>query len=137
MGKIDFFGGDGYSERKLGGDDMNQDNMNQMPIRRISPVEQERISKFPILCLATLIYAVFYALCLYENKAGILYRVFTAGTMYYFYFCLKKLNLGWKKDNLWYAVVIELLGISTFLTGDSRIIAWNKLGIFLMILAFL
>ena len=57
--------------------------------------------------------------------------------MYYFYFCLKKLQLGWKKDNLWYAVVIELLGISTFLTGDSRIIAWNKLGIFLMILAFL
>ncbi|MGN0343227.1 MAG: DUF4153 domain-containing protein [Roseburia sp.] len=103
----------------------------------VSPAEQNRIGKFPVLCLATLIYAVFYALCLYENKAGILYTVFTAGTVFYFYFCLQKLQLGWKKDNVWYAVVIELLGISTFLTGDSRIIAWNKLGIFLMILAFL
>ncbi|MCI5620290.1 MAG: DUF4173 domain-containing protein [Lachnospiraceae bacterium] len=114
-----------------------QQTANRMTVRTISPAEQERISKFPILCLATLIYAIFYALCLYENKAGILYPVFSAGTMYYFYFCLQKLQLGWKKDNLWYAVVIELLGISTFLTGDSRIIAWNKLGIFLMIVAFL
>lgn len=95
------------------------------------------IQNYPVYAVASLAYAVFYTFCLYQNRAGITFPVFTAGTIWYFYFCLKRLGETLKKDSLIYIVSIELLGISTCLTGDYRIIEMNRIAIFLLLISFL
>lgn len=95
------------------------------------------IRRYPLYLLATLVYAVFYTICLYHNGSGIIYPLFTAGTLVYFTVCLRQADIAVKKESVWYFLVIELLGISTCLTGDYRILLFNKLGIFLLLLCFL
>ncbi|MBP5281552.1 MAG: DUF4173 domain-containing protein [Lachnospiraceae bacterium] len=85
----------------------------------------------------TALYAVFYALCMYKNGSGITFPFFVAGSLCYFYFAMKKLELTWKKGSAFYVVSMMLLAISTFCTADLRIIALNKTGIFLLMMCFL
>lgn len=92
---------------------------------------------YPFFGLASFIYAIFYTFCLYKNPAGIAFPFFTAGTLFYFGLCLKKLGVLAKKDSIFYLISIELLGISTFLTGDERIIFMNKIAIFFLLISFL
>lgn len=99
--------------------------------------ETKVMKEYPVLAIASMLYAAFYTACLYQNHSGITFPLFTAGTMYYFYFCFKHLNVKMKRDSVLYLVGIELLGISTCLTGDYRIIAMNKIAIFLLVISFL
>lgn len=99
--------------------------------------ETKIMKEYPVLAIASMLYAVFYTACLYQNHSGITFPIFTAGTVYYFYFCFKHLNVKMKRDSVLYLVSIELLGISTCLTGDYRIIAMNKIAIFLLVISFL
>ncbi len=99
--------------------------------------EVKTVKNYPDIAIASILYAIFYTFCLYRNSSGITFPLFTAGTICYFYFCLRRLGETVKKNSLPYLICIELLGISTCLTGDSRIIAMNKLAIFLLLIHFL
>lgn len=87
--------------------------------------------------IGTALFACFYTLCLYKNSGGIAYTFFIAGTLFFYCSCMKKLGVSLKKGSIFYMVTVMLLGISTFLTGDGRIIAMNKAGIFFLMASFL
>ncbi len=87
--------------------------------------------------LFTGIYAIFITFCLYHNARGITFPFFVAGTLFYFYYSMKKCGVLTKKDDWFYLVSMMLLGISVFLTMDIRIIAISKVGIFLLLIGYL
>ncbi|MCM1262241.1 MAG: DUF4173 domain-containing protein [Butyrivibrio sp.] len=88
--------------------------------------------QFPFFGLASAIYAVFYALCLYKNTSGITYPFFVIGTLCYFFLSMKKLGVPFKKSSLFYVVSIVLLGISNCCTASLQLLLLNKAGIFLL-----
>ncbi len=99
--------------------------------------EKKMISEAPFFLWATLGYALFYVFCLYKNVAGITFPLFTAGTLFYFVLCMRKLDVKVKKYSIFYMICIELLGLSTCLTGSWIIILLNKFVIFFLIIVFL
>ena len=99
--------------------------------------EQKMVSNAPFFILATLGYALFYVFCLYKNVAGITFPLFTAGTLFYFVLCMKKLDVKVKKFSIFYMVCIELLGLSTCLTDSWVIILLNYFAIFFLVIIFL
>lgn len=100
--------------------------------------QTENLKKnFGVLGLGSLLYACFYALCMYRNGSGITYPFFLAGSLWFYCFCMKKLEISLKKDSVFYMISILLLGISTFCTADGRIIAMNKTGIWVLTISFL
>lgn len=95
---------------------------------------------FPVLGGASALYALFYTFCLYRNASGITYPFFIAGTLFYFFFCIKRCGVpsgssaGGKRgavDGV-YAGFILLLGVSVCLTADGKIHLMTKTGIFLL-----
>lgn len=86
---------------------------------------------------ATLLYACFYAFCMFRNPSGITFPFFIAGSLFFFCCCMSKLEISLKKGSAWYMTGMILLAISTFTTDDTRIIILNKTGIFLLMLAML
>ncbi len=102
--------------------------------------EQQRASmreRFSILAPASAIYALFYAFCLYKNGAGITYPFFAIGSLFFFGFTIQRLGISIKKDSIFPAVSIVLLGVSTCLTNDARVIFFNKTGLFLLLISIL
>lgn len=85
----------------------------------------------------TLLYAVFYAFCMFKNGSGITFPLFIAASVVYLKVAFNKLGLGLKKGSAFYIVSMMLLAVSTFCTDDWRIIAFNKTGIFLLALCFM
>lgn len=81
---------------------------------------------------ASILYALFYAFCLYRNASGITYPFFVAGTLCYFFLSMKKLGVPYKKDSLFYVISVLLLGISNCCTDSPQLLWMNKLGIFLL-----
>ncbi len=94
-------------------------------------------SNFRSLSIACFIYACFYALCMYRNGSGITYPFFLAGSLWFYCYCMKKLGVSSKRGSIFYMSSILLLGISTFLTADPRIIFFNKTGVWLLTISFL
>ena len=86
---------------------------------------------------AMLIYAVFYAFCMYRNGSGVTYPFFVAGGLLLLYFSLSKLGTTLKRGSVFYMAAMLMLGISTFCTDDGRLIFFNKLGIFLLMMSLL
>lgn len=86
---------------------------------------------------ATLLYAAFYAFCMFRNSSGITFPFFVAASLWYMYCCLSKLEITLRKGSGFYMVSLMLLGISTFCTDDGRIIALNKTGIYLLVMSML
>lgn len=86
---------------------------------------------------ATFLYAVFYAFCMYRNGSGVTYPFFVAGSLLLLYFSLSKLGTTLKSGSIFYMAAMLLLGISTFCTDDGRLIFFNKLGIFLLMMSLL
>ncbi len=88
--------------------------------------------QFPYFGIGSMLYAFFYAFCLYKNTAGITYPFFVAGTLFFFFFSMRRLGVPYKKDSLFYVISIVLLGISNCLTTSTQLLAMNKVGIFLL-----
>ncbi len=90
--------------------------------------------------ILSVLYAVFFTFCLYHNSKGITFPFFVAGTLCYFYLCMKKsgkeLNV-YKKGDLFYIISLFLLGISVFLTNDLRVLFITKFFIFILFTLFL
>ena len=93
--------------------------------------------KFSFFGPASGIYALFFTFCLYKNGSGITFPFFIAGSLYYFYLCMKKLEISVKKDSLFYMISLQLLGISTCLTADPKILLMNKTAIFFLFLSLM
>ena len=102
-----------------------------------SPLHSEMKQKFELFGLASSIYALFFACCLYKNTAGITFPFFVAGTVYYFGTCMKQLGIQRKKGGLFYMLSLSLLGISVFLTADENINRITILGIVLLLVSFM
>ena len=101
-------------------------------------VETKKLQeKYRSIGPATALYALFYAFCMYKNGSGITFPFFVAGSLCYFYYTLKKLELTLKRGSAFYGISVMLLAISTFCTDDGRMIALNKTGIFLLMISFL
>lgn len=92
---------------------------------------------FSFFAPITFLYAAFYAFCMYKNGSGITFPFFMAGSLFYLCFCLSKLEISLKKGSGFYTVSMMLLAVSTFCTDDWRIIAFNKTGIFLLMMSLL
>ncbi|MCH5276051.1 MAG: DUF4173 domain-containing protein [Lachnospiraceae bacterium] len=108
------------------------------PIFKPESVQTQNLKKnYGTLGLGSLLYACFYAFCMYRNGSGITYPFFLLGSLWFYCFCMKKLEVSLKKDSIFYMGSILLLGISTFLTADLRIIAMNKTGVLVLIISFL
>lgn len=99
--------------------------------------ESKMISNAPFFLWATLGYALFYVICLYDNGSGITFPVFTLGTLIYFILCMKRLDVRLKPYSVFYMICIELLGLSTCLTDSYVIIFLNKCSIFFLVIVFL
>lgn len=99
---------------------------------------QEKVKEnFHIFGVASFLYACFYAFCMYRNNSGVTYSFFVAGSLVFICFCLSRLGISWKKDSLFYTISMMLLSVSTFCTDDSRIIFFNKVGVFLLTISLL
>lgn len=94
------------------------------------PMFQNMRARCGMFGVASMVYALFYTVCLYKNASGITYPFFVAGTLFYFCFCMKKCGVPFKKDVAFYMTSVMLLGISVFLTGDGKIVFLTKWGIF-------
>lgn len=86
---------------------------------------------------AAFVYAVFYTFCMYKNGSGVTFPFFVAGSLLFLCLSLTKLETTLKKGGVFYMGAMVLLGISTFCTDDGRIIFFNKLGIFLLMMSLL
>lgn len=102
-----------------------------------TPETKKMKENFQIFGLASFLYACLYAFCMYRNNSGVTYPFFVAGSLCYICFCFTKLGISLKKESVFYAVSMMLLGVSTFCTDDWRIIFLNKLGVFLLTVSFL
>ncbi|MBQ4282803.1 MAG: DUF4173 domain-containing protein [Lachnospira sp.] len=85
----------------------------------------------------TLLYAVFYVICMFRNDAGVAILPFVVASVVYLNVAVKKLGLVMKKGGVFYVVAMLLLAVSTFCTDDGRIIFFNKTGIFLLALSLM
>lgn len=100
--------------------------------------ETERMREnFGFFGPAAFLYAIFYTFCMYRNGSGVTFPFFVAGSLLFLYLSLAKLETTLKKGSAFYMGAMVLLGISTFCTDDSRIIFFNKLGIFLLMMCLL
>ncbi len=110
----------------------------QEEIRKEEEKKEETIltrqmkKQFSFFAPASILYALFYAFCLYRNASGITYPFFVAGTFCYFFLSMKKLGVPYKKDSLFFMISIMLLGISNCCTDSLPLLLMNKLGIFLL-----
>ncbi len=84
---------------------------------------EEKISKYG---LYTIIYAVFATFCLYKNHRGITFPFFALSTVAYYVLCLRKMEGKWQRKDIWYPIVIILLGVSVFLTEDKQMTGLAK-----------
>lgn len=133
---------DGTAINNFNENQENQGNngVNPIPIRsRKEDTEHTKRMKenFPFFGGVTLVYAIFYAFCMFRNGSGVTFPFFMAGSLLYLCFSLSKLEISLKKGSWFYMISVMLLAVSTFCTDDGRIIAFNKLGIFLLMISLL
>ena len=92
---------------------------------------------FHIFGVASILYACLYTFCMYENPSGITYPVMVLGSIAFICYCQQKLDIAWKKESIFYSVSMMLLAISTCSTDDYRMIFFNKVGVFLLMLCMI
>lgn len=122
------------------GNAVNTGNMaNLTQVRKRPDTEETKRMRngFGFFGPVTFAYAVLYAFCMFHNGAGITFPFFIAGSLLYLCFSLNKLGISLKKGSVFYMVSMMLLSVSTFCTDDARIIAFNKTGIFLLMMSLL
>ena len=94
---------------------------------------------------ASAVYALFYAFCLFRNASGITYPFFVAGTLLYFFYCMKKCRVPGRESAgfegkgdtgrltaAFYTAGILLLGLTVCLTDDEKLLWMTKTGIFFL-----
>lgn len=92
---------------------------------------------FQKLAPASLIYTMIYTICRYQNVSGITIPFWVMAVIGYACYALKIMNKKVKKDSIFLIVVMLLLGICTFTTGNIWIIWLNDAALFLLLVCFL
>jgi hypothetical protein len=111
--------------------------LNNQPVTQEQKEKDNELTKafkqrFSFFAPGSLLYAIFYTLCLYRNASGITYPFFVVGTLFYFFFSIQKLGVPYKKDSIFYLISLVLLGMSNCLTTSPQLLFMNKCGIFLL-----
>lgn len=88
-------------------------------------VKSLRCEMFNMLGLPSILYAILFTLCMYENRNGITMPIWIGATVYYVFYVCKKAGSRWNKGCTITASAMILLGISTVLTGNWLIIFGN------------
>lgn len=110
----------------------------QTPAKPVATEATKRMKdNFAFFGPVTFLYALFYAFCMFKNGSGITFPFFMAASLLYLYFSLSKLEITLKRGSAFYMAGMMLLAVSTFCTDDGRIIAFNKTGIFLLMMSLL
>ena len=110
----------------------------QTPAKPVATEATRRMKdNFAFFGPVTFLYALFYAFCMFKNGSGITFPFFMAASLLYLYFSLSKLEITFKRGSAFYMAGMMLLAVSTFCTDDGRIIAFNKTGIFLLMMSLL
>lgn len=104
--------------------------------------EEEREKKkgafvFGKLGVASLAYTLIYTICLYKNTMGIAVMFWVAACIGYVYAVFRIFGIRQKADSIFPVIVMGLLGVSTFLTGNRWIIWMNYAMIFILLVALL
>ncbi|MFA9375319.1 MAG: DUF4153 domain-containing protein [Lachnotalea sp.] len=111
-----------------------------LPItKQASESKERKIIKenFQIFGFISIIYAMFYTFCLYHNSSGITVPLLEVGTIYYYIFMIKQLEINLKKDSVFYIIAIILLGFSICFTDNIILIMMSKLGIMILFMSFM
>ena len=82
-------------------------------------LEQKELTKerktlteqFQIYGFASIVYALVYTFCMYQNLAGITSTILVIGTVIYAYFILKKLGYTFSKKQLPYGIILFIVGV--------------------------
>lgn len=104
--------------------------------------EEEREKKkgafvFGKLGVASLVYTLIYTICLYKNTMGIAVLFWVLACIGYVYAVFRIFGVREKADSIFPVIVMGLLGVSTFLTGNRWIIWMNYAMIFILLVALL
>ena len=99
--------------------------------------EKEAAVRFGGLSLGCFLYAVFYAVCMYQNKESITFPFFVGATLYFLYYFAKKYCGTVPKNNRFLVISIAVLGILTCATASGIIIRLNKLLILFLLCVLL
>ena len=104
--------------------------------------EEEREKKkgasvFGKLGAASLVYTLIYTICLYKNTMGIAVVLWVAACIGYAYTVFRMFGIREKRDSIFPVIVMGLLGVSTFLTGNQWIVGMNYAMIFILLVALL
>ena len=112
-------------------------SLQPVPVRKKEDTLETRRMKenFAFFGPVTFVYAVFYAFCMFKNGSGITFPFFIAASLLYLCFTLSKLELTLRRGSAFHMISMMLLAVSTFCTDDGRIIAFNKTGIFLLMMS--
>ncbi len=87
--------------------------------------------------LACLLYTILYTLCIYKNISGITMPVWVAGMIALSCYSIRLTGRALKKDSIFVIVMMMLIGISTFFTGNGYIIWMNYPAEFLLLVSLL
>lgn len=97
--------------------------------------------QFKIFGLSSLLYAVVYTVCMFQNSNGITMPVWIAATIMYACTMMKKLSVTTcghlRKGSGFCITVMLLIGVSTVFTDASYMVLLNYIGFFLMLMMFL
>lgn len=112
-------------------------NFTTVQPKQETPETKNMRENFGFFGPVTLLYAIFYAFCMFKNGSGVTFPFFAAASLLFLCFSLSKLGVTLKKGSVFYMISIMLLAVSTFCTDDGRIIVFNKMGIFLLMMSLL
>ena len=100
-------------------------------------LEPGRSRFFNLLFIPSLLYALAFAFCVYDNAKGILMGVVAAVTVIYCRYAKKKEGIAPKRDTFWYEFLLVLLGVSCGLTDNDEIVFFNIVGMGVTLFAML
>ena len=86
---------------------------------------------------ASFLYAVFFTFCLYKNASGITYPFYVAGTIGFAVYTIRKSGISWRGEHILVLAASFLLGVSNCFTDNAKIIAMNKVWLFVLMMYFL
>ena len=106
----------------------------EQKIKPENPVLQHNT---PFFLITALLYSVCFTIAFYKNYVGLTFPLITIATLIVCGLFLKKSDIVWKIEHLYYIMPIVLLGISTMLTTNEFIVFFNTVGILLLITVFM
>lgn len=108
-----------------------------VPYAEAPEEKHKRAVFFRQMALPTAIYALVYTVLLYDNFCSITMPLFVVATGLYCFYCMEQMQMERKAGSMFYMGMMLLLGISSFLTGNHTIIAFNTIGILLLLICML